>query len=277
MPALAQDNHWNWFERGLAHGAAQGSITEATGGEFRHGFYAGFAVGASEQSIGKWTGDSTVRGVTAAALVGGTSSALGGGKFANGAASGAFVYLFNRTAHKDPIPSNQISARVDLAFYDARDPGGLTADYMHQSAGHESFEAGAVAHSPTRIPVRSEADIANYFRNNPGIVNSIGWFGHGNEDGIVVNGSLISNSTIKLFGSHLASTGQLYLFSCDVSNLSAALNYAKYLNVGQSLYAHRGEAQYVRLLTPTGPVPTGEIHSPGESDILWMYKYTRTK
>jgi len=36
----------------------------------------------------------------AAAILGGTASVLGGGKFANGAVSGAFTYLFNNAAHE---------------------------------------------------------------------------------------------------------------------------------------------------------------------------------
>jgi hypothetical protein len=37
--------------------------------------------------------------MTLAAIVGGTASKLGGGKFANGAVSGAFVHIYNWTAH----------------------------------------------------------------------------------------------------------------------------------------------------------------------------------
>jgi len=37
--------------------------------------------------------------VASAALVGGTTSSLAGGKFANGAMSGAFVMLFNQMEH----------------------------------------------------------------------------------------------------------------------------------------------------------------------------------
>ncbi len=90
----------NWFERGLAHGVVQGAAAEATGGEFRHGFYSGFAVGATEVKIGKWAKGSDSKGITAAAVVGGTASALGGGKFANGAVSGAFSYMFNALSEK---------------------------------------------------------------------------------------------------------------------------------------------------------------------------------
>lgn len=34
-------------------------------------------------------------------MVGGTASVLGGGKFANGAQTGAFSYLFNQVAHRE--------------------------------------------------------------------------------------------------------------------------------------------------------------------------------
>jgi hypothetical protein len=43
-------------------------------------------------------GDVTI-GVTIHAVVGGTAAELGGGKFANGAQTGAFSYLFNHCAH----------------------------------------------------------------------------------------------------------------------------------------------------------------------------------
>ena len=36
---------------------------------------------------------------TVMAIVGGTASALGGGKFSNGAVSGAFVHMFNVEAY----------------------------------------------------------------------------------------------------------------------------------------------------------------------------------
>jgi hypothetical protein len=98
---------FDWFRRGLAHGSVHGAVAEATGGEFRHGFYSGFAVGATESKIGNWAGDSDARGITAAAIVGGTASALGGGKFTNGAVSGAFSYLFNWLSTEGVGPSGR--------------------------------------------------------------------------------------------------------------------------------------------------------------------------
>lgn len=98
-----------WFAgtgQSLAHGALQGGLTEATGGEFRHGFYAGFAssalAGASSLAPGGTTGQTV-----AAAVVGGTASAIGGGKFANGAVSGAFTYMFNHAAHGNASADNR--------------------------------------------------------------------------------------------------------------------------------------------------------------------------
>ena len=93
-----------WF-RGVGgqdwtHGLAQGALTEATGGEFRHGFYAGFVSSASAPAVQRHAPGGLVGQTAAAAVAGGTASALGGGKFVNGAASGAFTYLFNQAAHE---------------------------------------------------------------------------------------------------------------------------------------------------------------------------------
>jgi hypothetical protein len=99
---FAQAN--GWFEGTLqhaSHGALQGGIAEATGGEFRHGFYAGFASSSLGGPVGSLAGGSRTGNMIAGAIVGGTASALGGGKFANGAVSGAFTYMFNHNAHPD--------------------------------------------------------------------------------------------------------------------------------------------------------------------------------
>ncbi|MCH6259361.1 hypothetical protein MLD52_22595, partial [Puniceicoccaceae bacterium K14] len=87
---------WHNIVKAFAHGAAQGTITEAQGGEFRHGFYAAFATKMTGGAIMKAGNEAGVIGRTvAAAIIGGGASALGGGKFANGAISGAFTHLFN--------------------------------------------------------------------------------------------------------------------------------------------------------------------------------------
>ena len=66
--------------------------SKTTRGSFRAGFFSGLS---SALDIGI-VGYGTIVGRTVImAVVGGTASALGGGKFANGAMSGAFVHLFN--------------------------------------------------------------------------------------------------------------------------------------------------------------------------------------
>jgi len=77
-------------------------MTLFQGGTFRSGFASGFA--ASFFSPGTTLGGNGAEGftlrTTVAAVVGGTASEIGGGKFANGAISGAFVHMFNAEAHK---------------------------------------------------------------------------------------------------------------------------------------------------------------------------------
>jgi len=70
----------------------------AQGGTFKSGFASGFS--SSFFSPGT-TGKGGFFGRTSiAAIVGGTASALGGGKFSNGAISGAFVHMFNAEARQ---------------------------------------------------------------------------------------------------------------------------------------------------------------------------------
>lgn len=49
--------------------------------------------------VNGWSGGDKLSGTITSAVVGGTGSVLGGGKFANGAVTGAFGYLFNYLAH----------------------------------------------------------------------------------------------------------------------------------------------------------------------------------
>ena len=83
----------------FAHGTAGGVMSVAQGGKFGHGFAAAGVTQAFSPGIDHFiTGDSaaSIAGrITAAAVVGGTASELSGGKFANGAVTGAFVQAFN--------------------------------------------------------------------------------------------------------------------------------------------------------------------------------------
>jgi hypothetical protein len=69
----------------------------AQGGRYSAGFWSGFASSALSPLIG--SARSFEGKVAMSAIVGGTASALGGGKFANGAVSAAFVMMYNEWAH----------------------------------------------------------------------------------------------------------------------------------------------------------------------------------
>ena len=83
--------------RASLHGLTRAAITRAQGGKFSAGFWSGLASSALGGQIGRFK---SLEGQTAvAAIVGGTASELGDGKFANGAVTGAFVHMYNYTAH----------------------------------------------------------------------------------------------------------------------------------------------------------------------------------
>ena len=80
-----------------AHGISQGAITAAQGGKFQHGFMSA----AFSSAAGHYTNEMKFNAgkVLASSIVGGTASVIGGGKFANGAITGAYVMLFNHMRH----------------------------------------------------------------------------------------------------------------------------------------------------------------------------------
>ena len=75
------------FAKLVTHSLVQGGLSEAQGGEFRHGLISTLASG--------FGGDSLI----ARMVIGGTVSELSGGKFSNGAFTAAFVLLFNDNQH----------------------------------------------------------------------------------------------------------------------------------------------------------------------------------
>ena len=76
----------------MLHGLSRGIISKLQGGTFKVGFFSGLSGGfdVGTNGYGGFIGRTAIM-----AIVGGTASALGGGKFANGAISGAFVHMFN--------------------------------------------------------------------------------------------------------------------------------------------------------------------------------------
>ena len=107
------------FGKAIAHGLSRAAIAVAQGGKALGGFLSGFAgkllggIAAGMDNISKTTRTILI------SVAGGTASVLGGGKFANGALSSAFIFMFN-----------------DMADYRLRQKRGrvLISDNMHDKA-----------------------------------------------------------------------------------------------------------------------------------------------
>jgi len=83
--------------KALAHGAVSSFMTRARGGKWNSGFWAGFA-GTLLSPVTNMARGYYAK-VAANAMVSGTVSMISGGKFANGAFSGAFRFMFNDAMH----------------------------------------------------------------------------------------------------------------------------------------------------------------------------------
>ena len=92
------------FGKVVAHGTVGGVSSVARGGEFHHGFLAAGAAqfaapGISRIYEGDYSQEAIAVRTTVAAAAGGAAAELGGGKFLNGAITGAFSRLYNDEAH----------------------------------------------------------------------------------------------------------------------------------------------------------------------------------
>nr|WP_255454025.1 RHS repeat-associated core domain-containing protein [Thioalkalivibrio sp. XN279] len=126
------------FQRSALHGITQGAISAAGGGRFGDGALGAFsgsllsfipeAVAGPYGSGGEWA---KIGRMTAAAVVGGTASALGGGKFANGAWSAAFVSRFNHDGSRWDTSVEQVPDSVSRHLEESHEVVGSFADTRH--------------------------------------------------------------------------------------------------------------------------------------------------
>jgi RHS repeat-associated protein len=89
-------NFGNELARAAVHGLIQGALGVAQGGKFGAAFMSAAVTSGYGSKFGHL--GNRVSGVIGAAVVGGTVSRIGGGKFANGAVTGAFVQAFGEMA-----------------------------------------------------------------------------------------------------------------------------------------------------------------------------------
>jgi hypothetical protein len=130
----------------IAHGTAGGVMSELQGGKFAHGFVSAgvtqaFAkhidnIGGGSRSIGAVAGR-----VSAAALVGGTASELSGGKFVNGAVTGAFSRAFNDEIHVE-------EERTWSSYLPGTEAGESAALYWADIAVNSEHPLAFAAHVP---------------------------------------------------------------------------------------------------------------------------------
>jgi hypothetical protein len=83
----------------IAHGLVGGLVSEIGQGRFGSGFLAGGISSLAPVPAGNQSWEETFEGAVEAGALGGAGSVLGGGKFEDGAITGAFAYLFNDYAH----------------------------------------------------------------------------------------------------------------------------------------------------------------------------------
>ena len=89
-----------WLKLG-AHTLSEGTMEGLQGGNMLHGFMMGATSSLGGSIINKSIGYScSLEKCISSALLGGVISEIGGGKFANGAITSAFSYLFNDKMHK---------------------------------------------------------------------------------------------------------------------------------------------------------------------------------
>lgn len=99
----------------VAHGFVGGLFSVAQGGNFGSGFIAaGLATFAPTPVQGE-DFEEVAEGTVESAILGGIGSELGGGKFQNGAITGAFGYLFNEASHPNTTP-DPCSAGANSAY-----------------------------------------------------------------------------------------------------------------------------------------------------------------
>jgi RHS repeat-associated protein len=170
------------------HGVLGGSANYAMGGKFQDGFLSAAVSAAAGNAglLGKAGGglQGAVRRTITAGVIGGTASALGGGKFANGAYTAAFQHLLNAEL--------EAYAEDKKAFLIGPDQTELTVDPRYgtgkrsniyenmlaaaRGAGFDVFE-GATAYTMKDVWGSREYDTIVYYNHGEGAQLRYDWQG----------------------------------------------------------------------------------------------------
>jgi len=131
------------IEKTAKHAFSNAWLNGITGGNMKHGFISGGMNSLGNQLIDIKVHKSGGK-IIAAAVVGGTLDEIGGGKFANGAITGAYQMMFNEMMHgdgEDP-PKKAANGEDDWQLVGT----GLTSDFTATLPIGFAFESGIFKH-----------------------------------------------------------------------------------------------------------------------------------
>ena len=164
--------------RAAVHGLIQGALSVAQGGKFGAAFLAAGVTSGYGSKFGQM-GNRVTR-VIGAAVLGGTVSRIGGGKFANGAVTGAFVQAFNheldlpRSKGPGVVFDSTDDAAADMALragelsrnqpsYDISEYSGYIVPVEGGGYTYDSLIQGSSAESTVSVP----SNAAAHFHTHP--------------------------------------------------------------------------------------------------------------
>jgi len=140
---------WGTLGQSVAHGVAGGLQSEASGGKFVDGFLGGFAGRVLAPIIGPQVsgklgsiGRVDVGVLVARLVVGGTVAEIGGGKFANGALSAAFGYVFASAARRSGASLSNANKPTNVPALTRSELNAILAD-MRKDPKFVALEANA--------------------------------------------------------------------------------------------------------------------------------------
>jgi RHS repeat-associated protein len=195
-----------------SHAFTGGVISTLSGGKFGHGF---FAAGVTKGLGGAFlhggenlTTGEIIGGTLVSAVIGGTASKISGGKFANGANTGAFQYLFNQagTALKKAynyamhdvanIDTSTFEGRTKLAAYMV-----LSGQAADLDTAFNKINRGDMA----SFQAHAKLNIALANLNHANAVKEFTSFVEGNIEqakgyGLAVNISAAASGSLRLIG-----------------------------------------------------------------------------
>ncbi len=152
-----------------------GAFSRATGGGFKEGFLGSFTTKFANMTIfpdaDRYASTvDRVKGAFRSAIAGGAGAVAGGGKFANGAQTAAFSYLFNDSAHRFLNSRSQCPGECTLVT----NPNGTKMFVPSGIAGQvvSANAKGLTLAQEQATPSASEAGIALTVASVPGVVRS---------------------------------------------------------------------------------------------------------